>query len=1042
MAVAIVSTGSWPDTSNTTTAKATGSFSVGAGHAALLGISIPSTATVNSISDSAGRTWTKINNITRADNSSVSVEVWRYVNTSGAAISGTATFNLSAGSKSVILLGTFSGIDTGNPIGTNGTGVGSSSTPSISVNMNAAGSMMVGFYGTNGEPTFTADASDTLIVTLNSGGSGGGSTKTRGAMVHDDNLTSTAGTTLTTQGVFGFSAHHAMIGIELRAGATETVTAVAVADANAGRTEATDLTVTASVSDANAGRTEAVDVYATVSSTDTAAGADTANLSVPLSLTESPIGTDSVSIQAFVDIADANTTTQEDAVIVAFLSGVTDAGSGTDALVVDQGTQAIAVSDAASGTDAALLQVRLALAETNATIEAASVSTTAAVSDTATGTDATTLLVQPALSDTATAAETLAASAAASVTESGAGSDVTDSSLLLALTDTGPTPNLLINPSFETNLTETALSNLLSSGTPTLSRDTATGAFGTASAKVDIPATAQTEEWRVKLRMQDTTLLSFTAGETYTASAYVKSSDSRPVKLAVEGGINHYQTGGFTTSTDWQRTSFTFTASATGTARFNILMNTGAAGSIWVDAAMVEQSSFLHAYTDADNPVATGRGGDTASAVASLTLTETATGAESSESTASLDVPETGTGADTATVSTSGEAITLADSATGTDALLFSTTLDLSDAATTADALTLSAVLALVESSTAAEALDLAATLGLTETTGGTEALDFLRSVFPSDAGTGVESLSALIDLSATDTATAADAATASVTFELAESAVGADLLDLLALLTTTDTATAAEAISALADLALSDAVTSADTASLFTPLSLEESATGADQVVSAIGAFLSETGTATEALSVLATVALSDSSAASDAVSLLAALALSDAAVSTDALVALAMIGLSDTVTGAELLEVLADQFVSLADSGSATDLLTTFANLAVADAASATDAAQPLTFIEAGEASTGTDELSKLVNAFLTDPGNATEAVQLLLNLVLADTGSAVDELLRRLIGGGLYERGQPLIAATHPTFSRRAPLVSDRGSLYSRGTKLTND
>lgn len=130
------------------------------------------------------------------------------------------------------------------------------------------------------------------------------------------------------------------------------------------------------------------------------------------------------------------------------------------------------------------------------------------------------------------------------------------------------------------------------------------------------------------------------------------------------------------------------------------------------------------------------------------------------------------------------------------------------------------------------------------------------------------------------------------------------------------------------------------------------------------------------------------------------------------------------------------------MADSGSATDLLTVFAALSTVDTATATDAAQPLTFIASLDAGLGTDSLSKLVNAALTDPGSATEAVQLLLNLVVADTGSAADELLRRLIGGGLYDRGQPLIAATHPTFTRRAPLASDRGSLYSRRPDLANE
>lgn len=151
--------------------------------------------------------------------------------------------------------------------------------------------------------------------------------------------------------------------------------------------------------------------------------------------------------------------------------------------------------------------------------------------------------------------------------------------------------NLIYNPSFEVDLANTDLE--LIGVSATVARDTTAGQQGTASAKVDITANAATEEWRVKLRMNITNPYTFKANTTYTLSAWIKSSDSRGVKLAVEDSgstVNYYNTQ-FITSTSWQRRSFTFTVGATGgPASCRLMCNTGNAGQVWIDGILLEEN--------------------------------------------------------------------------------------------------------------------------------------------------------------------------------------------------------------------------------------------------------------------------------------------------------------------------------------------------------------------------------------------------------------------------------------------------------------------
>jgi len=160
--------------------------------------------------------------------------------------------------------------------------------------------------------------------------------------------------------------------------------------------------------------------------------------------------------------------------------------------------------------------------------------------------------------------------------------------------------NLIYNPSFEVDTSNTTLENN-SSGSPTLSQDTTTGQSGSSSAKVVIPTLAETENWRVKLRLNDSNRFSIVGGVTYYCSIYVKTAAARAFQLAMEeiGGGSGYYGATETSTTGFVRYSLTFTAVANKTMTFNLLLNdNGVAGTIWIDAALVEVSSTLQGYFD------------------------------------------------------------------------------------------------------------------------------------------------------------------------------------------------------------------------------------------------------------------------------------------------------------------------------------------------------------------------------------------------------------------------------------------------------------
>lgn len=162
--------------------------------------------------------------------------------------------------------------------------------------------------------------------------------------------------------------------------------------------------------------------------------------------------------------------------------------------------------------------------------------------------------------------------------------------------------NQIYNPAFGANVTNnTALENNLTGGTAVLSRDTAVFAKRGAAAKIVITTPANSEIWRVKLRMNETNLFSVVSGQTYTISCYIKTSDARQIQLALENvgaTVGNYSALLNTTSTGLTRVSFTFTASASYSAKFNVIVNNGSTGSIWISNAMLQSGSTLSPYFD------------------------------------------------------------------------------------------------------------------------------------------------------------------------------------------------------------------------------------------------------------------------------------------------------------------------------------------------------------------------------------------------------------------------------------------------------------
>lgn len=192
--------------------------------------------------------------------------------------------------------------------------------------------------------------------------------------------------------------------------------------------------------------------------------------------------------------------------------------------------------------------------------------------------------------------------------ESLADSEIAEDSNLSYIKQTPPfkyssgRKNLIFNPSFETNVTDnTVLENNLVYGDAAVTRTTSTAQSGSASAQVDISSPVDAEIWRVKLRMNDTNKITIYKDITYTISAYVKSTDSRNIQIALEnvGAVSgYYSTATATNPSTWTRISLTFVATADDLMSLNILCNNGLTGSVYIDAGLVEVSGSLANYFD------------------------------------------------------------------------------------------------------------------------------------------------------------------------------------------------------------------------------------------------------------------------------------------------------------------------------------------------------------------------------------------------------------------------------------------------------------
>lgn len=169
--------------------------------------------------------------------------------------------------------------------------------------------------------------------------------------------------------------------------------------------------------------------------------------------------------------------------------------------------------------------------------------------------------------------------------------------------------NMISNPSFEIGLANTTLENN-GAGSPTISQDLTMYKFGSASCKVVMPAIGTTEEWRYKVRCNDSDKLQIVDGTTYTLSVWVRGSSARTFKIAVEtygGASGYYSTSQVATTTGFALHTFTFTATATEEMTANLILNDlGLAWTCWIDGVMLEEADSAGEYFDgsytASNP--------------------------------------------------------------------------------------------------------------------------------------------------------------------------------------------------------------------------------------------------------------------------------------------------------------------------------------------------------------------------------------------------------------------------------------------------------
>jgi hypothetical protein len=148
--------------------------------------------------------------------------------------------------------------------------------------------------------------------------------------------------------------------------------------------------------------------------------------------------------------------------------------------------------------------------------------------------------------------------------------------------------NLIYNPSFEVDLANTSIEDNLGGGV-TITRTSAEANNGTYSCAFYIPSSAQTDNWRAKIRFNSTNNATVENGKRYVVSAYVKASASHGEFRGEFTGAGSYYPGNKSLTTSWARYDWAFTASQDGNLEVRFLANNGNEITIWIDGLMMEQ---------------------------------------------------------------------------------------------------------------------------------------------------------------------------------------------------------------------------------------------------------------------------------------------------------------------------------------------------------------------------------------------------------------------------------------------------------------------
>ena len=402
--------------------------------------------------------------------------------------------------------------------------------------------------------------------------------------------------------------------------------------------------------------------------------------------------------------------------------------------------------------------------------------------------------------------------------------------------------------------------------------------------------------------------------------------------------------------------------------------------------------------------VDTGAGNDAFGAAADVATVDAGSGSDSiAQLLASLLLAESGAGADALAGLT--VALTAADRGAGSDAIAsLAARITTADAGSGSDALaSLAAALGVADSGIGADTLaGLGAALEVADTAAGTDALAGLAAALSvTDAGAGADALGNLAaNLSVADGGVGADSPSISVTLSVADSGAGVDevlqliliaiadagtavdsLANIAVALTLPDSGAGSEALAVQVAVNVSDAGSGDEAINLLTEALKQviDSGLGSDLVLSpAVSLTVLDSGAGYDAAAVSVTVTVADAGSAAEALSVIATMLVSivDSGSGSDALsVSVAPIVVADAGTGDDAPGIAVA--LTLADAGAGSDSLLTSVLLTVADAAAGTDAVGSIT-----------------VNVAVGDIGQAVDVLgQIDAVLSVLDLGTGVD-------------------------------------------------